>query len=53
MVRERFALTPAIEAMAQDHAQTLYEQFGLCSDEAPSVDSLRDAPVRHPHGVSG
>lgn len=53
IVRERFALTPEIEAMAQDYAQTLYEQFGLHSDEAPGVDSLRDSPVRHPHGVSG
>lgn len=40
MVRNEFILAPAIEAMARAYAQSLYVQFGLVSEHAPSVDSL-------------
>lgn len=45
LIRKEFSLTPEIQAMAREYAQSLYVQFGLATAHDPHVESLLDEPI--------
>lgn len=53
LIRARYSVDASVERLAREYAQTLYEQFGLCSDGVPSVESFRSTSSEPNPDVAG